>query len=117
MSALELSWLKGGEGKLVESDGNFAKISSSIPSPPGSTLEGNVDGTHGVFAVKVKNCKKRGSSIHNFPEEFSLATTPTAEEGSRAARNGPRLAAPTAFPRMVPSDIPLSAELPRVPAS
>ncbi|MGE0327899.1 MAG: hypothetical protein AB7S68_36650 [Polyangiaceae bacterium] len=59
MSALELSWLKGGEGKLVESDGNFAKISSSIPSPPGSTLEGNVDGTHGVFAVKVKNCKKQ----------------------------------------------------------
>lgn len=59
MSALEFAWLKGGDGLLVESDGNFAKISSSIPSPPGSTLEGSVEGTLGVFAIKVKNCKKQ----------------------------------------------------------
>lgn len=59
MSALEFAWLKGGDGLLVESDGNFAKISSSIPSPPGSTLEGNVAGTNGAFAIKVKNCKKQ----------------------------------------------------------
>ncbi|MCA9632576.1 MAG: hypothetical protein KC766_33215 [Myxococcales bacterium] len=59
MSVLELAWLKGGDGKLVESDGASARVSSSIPSPPGSTLEGKVEGMNGAFALKVKNCKKQ----------------------------------------------------------
>ncbi len=59
MSPLVFAWLKSGDGALVESDGKFAKVSSSIPSPPGSTLEGRVTEMDGTFAIKVKNCKKQ----------------------------------------------------------
>jgi len=57
--SLKLELLRGGDAELLSSDGAFASISSSIPSPPGSTLEGRATDFAQLFALKVKNCKKQ----------------------------------------------------------
>jgi hypothetical protein len=53
-----IKWTKGGEGKLEALAGEAATIRSTIPSPPGSRLEGTLDdGT--TVRVKIHACKKQ----------------------------------------------------------
>ncbi len=53
-----IKWTKGGEGKLETLTGEAATLRSTIPSPPGSRLEGTLeDGT--TVRVKIHGCKKQ----------------------------------------------------------
>ncbi len=57
--SLRLELSRGGDAELLSSDGALAAISSSVPSPPGSTLEGRASDFPQLFALKVKHCKKQ----------------------------------------------------------
>jgi hypothetical protein len=47
---LDVQWSKGGGAKLVAFDGEMIVLMSTIPSPPGSRLEG----TFGTMTLRVK---------------------------------------------------------------
>ena len=51
MSLLDLVWTKGGTGRIARLAGESVTVRSSIPSPPGSRLEGTL--TSGA-AVRLK---------------------------------------------------------------
>ena len=54
----KIVWAKGGDATLETLTGEAATIRSSIPSPPGSRLEGKLDdGT--TIRVKIHGCKKQ----------------------------------------------------------
>ena len=54
----KIVWAKGGDATLEALVGEAATIRSSIPSPPGSRLEGKLDdGT--TIRVKIHGCKKQ----------------------------------------------------------
>lgn len=54
MLTLELA--KGGSAVVLETDGDRVTLLSSLPSPPGSTLELSLEGE--AYRVKVRGCKK-----------------------------------------------------------
>lgn len=54
MVTLEL--VKGGSAVVLETDGDRVVVLSSLPSPPGSTLELMLEGER--YLVKVRGCKK-----------------------------------------------------------
>jgi hypothetical protein len=51
-----LSLAKGGQAAIIANDGDHVVVLSSIPSPPGSTLEARHEEL-GVL-VKVRGCKR-----------------------------------------------------------
>ena len=58
MQSANIAWSKGGTGALETLVGEAATLRSSIPSPPGSRLEGKLDdGT--TIRVKIHGCKKQ----------------------------------------------------------
>lgn len=58
MSQTKLVWAKGGDATLETLVGEAVTLRSSIPSPPGSRLEGKLDdGT--TIRVKIHGCKKQ----------------------------------------------------------
>jgi hypothetical protein len=54
-----LTWQKGGTATVEAFDGEAITFLSSIPSPPGSRLEGNFEGKTVKF--KIHQCKKQES--------------------------------------------------------
>ncbi len=51
--------LPDGQLAHIEStDGDKTTILSPLPSPPGSTVRGRVDGVACEFQLKVRNCRK-----------------------------------------------------------
>ena len=52
-----LTWERGGEGALVHLDGERARVRSSIPSAPGSRLEGTLAGGPRL-RIKVHRCRR-----------------------------------------------------------
>lgn len=62
MQSTSIRWQKGGTGTLVTLAGEAATITSTIASPPGSRLEGQLDdGT--TIRVKIHACKKDGEGF------------------------------------------------------
>jgi hypothetical protein len=53
------TWTKGGEADIVSVDGERIVISSTISSPPGSYLDGVLNGAGGI-RIKVRGCKRDG---------------------------------------------------------
>jgi hypothetical protein len=50
---------KGGEADITAASGDRVTLASTIPSPPGSTVDGALDdGT--PIRVKVRGCRKSG---------------------------------------------------------
>ena len=45
---------------VAESDGDKTTVLSPLPSPPGSTFRGQVEGVDAEFQLKVRNCRKQG---------------------------------------------------------
>lgn len=59
--------LKSGKAaSLVQSDGDKTVILSPESSPPGSTVEGRIEGISVAFQLKVKSCQRIG-------EHFSIS--------------------------------------------
>lgn len=54
---MKIQWSKGGEAELQTFDGEAISLVSSIPSPPGSRLEGTFGST--TLRVKVHQCKRQ----------------------------------------------------------
>ena len=54
MADVKIRWAKGGEAKLLALDPSTVRLWSSIPSPPGSRIEGTTDeDTPAVIKVKI----------------------------------------------------------------
>lgn len=53
---LVLALVRGGSAAVVETDGDRVTLLSSLPSPPGSTLELTLEGSS--YRVKVRGCKR-----------------------------------------------------------
>jgi hypothetical protein len=54
---MNVQWSKGGAAELIAFDGEMIALLSTIPSPPGSRLEGTF-GTM-TLRVKVHQCKRQ----------------------------------------------------------
>jgi hypothetical protein len=58
---VQLIWDKGGEARVLETDGSAIVVESSISSPPGSSLSGrNAEGI--AYHVKVRGCRRVSES-------------------------------------------------------
>jgi hypothetical protein len=54
---VQLTWDKGGQARVLETDGSAIAVESSIPSPPGSSLSGRTE--EGItYHVKVRGCRR-----------------------------------------------------------
>ncbi len=60
MAALVLDLARGGSAAVLETDGDHAALLSSLPSPPGSTLELSLEGTS--YRVKVRGCRRQAEA-------------------------------------------------------
>lgn len=71
--------LDSGEvAQVLMSDGDKTTIQSPRPSPPGSTVRGNIQDVEGEFQLKVRSCRKQG-------EHFVIdGRTQNATRGLRA---------------------------------
>ena len=52
-------WNKGGEAASIALDGERVTLASTISSPPGSSLDGVVNGGESI-RIKVRGCKRDG---------------------------------------------------------
>ena len=56
-----LAWVRGGEARIVGVVGNGIALRSTVALPPGSRVEGRVEGELAVVVrVKVNGCRKIG---------------------------------------------------------
>ncbi len=86
MSA-EFSWKKGGSGRLLELCGEQVVLSSTRPSPPGSTLEGTLVDPPGEvpsYLVKVRGCRKTGPECFRIEGRLTNLTREQRQAISRA---------------------------------
>lgn len=58
--SLAITLRQGKTAQLLETDGDKTVVASPIPSPPGSTLAGTIEGVATELQVKVKSCRKEG---------------------------------------------------------
>lgn len=64
MPALRLDLEGGGTANIIAIDGERVVLSSSVSSPPGSTLRGRLTGDDASIAVKVRSCRREpGDSV------------------------------------------------------
>ena len=64
LALARLVWLKGGEATIASLSGDAVVIRSTIPSPPGSRIEGQLVGLNGELGpnlrIKIHSSKKQG---------------------------------------------------------
>ena len=62
-----LTWTKGGSASFVAAKDDMVTLASSIPSPPGSRLEGTLAAPEGApevpVKVKIHRSKKTGDDV------------------------------------------------------
>lgn len=56
---------KGQRAAIVKTDGDQVTLSSSVPSPPGSSLDASLDG-HSL-RIKVRGCRKDPKNPEELP--------------------------------------------------
>ncbi len=57
---MHVAWAKGGEADVVAfDDDDRVTLSSTISSPPGSLVDGTLNGV-GSIRIKVRGCKRDG---------------------------------------------------------
>lgn len=59
--SLGLDLLGGGVARIEQSDGERVVLLSDVAAPPGSTLEGALDGD--TYQVKVRSCRLQGAQF------------------------------------------------------
>ena len=61
MSGCRVRWAKGGEASIVSLAGDAIGLRSTVPSPPGSRIEGELTGARPArLRVKVHASKRQG---------------------------------------------------------
>jgi hypothetical protein len=60
---LVVSLVNGASARVTLSDGDRTTIESTISSPPGSTLRGQIEGISCEFQLKVRSCRKTGEKF------------------------------------------------------
>ena len=58
----QITWKKGGTADVVASADDLTTVRSTIPSAPGSRIEGELEGGAAV-RLKVHRCKKAGDAF------------------------------------------------------
>jgi hypothetical protein len=53
---LSFSLSRGGTARLVETNGDFVTVLSSVSAPPGTPLEGELEGAG--YRIKVRACRR-----------------------------------------------------------
>jgi hypothetical protein len=56
--AVKVKWARGGEATITRVAGDLISLLSTVPSPPGSSLEGTLD-IGAALRVKVSGSKKQ----------------------------------------------------------
>ena len=51
-----LSLAKGGSARVLTVDGEWVSLLSSVAAPPGTPLEGALEGT--TYRIKVRSCRR-----------------------------------------------------------
>jgi hypothetical protein len=60
MSGVLVRWARGGEARLVSIDARAIVLRSTVPSPPGSRIEGTFESERPeVLRVKVHACRRQ----------------------------------------------------------
>ena len=57
-----IRWTKGGEAAVIEADDDRVTVRSTIPSAPGSRIEGLLP-SGGPFRLKVARCRAEGGGF------------------------------------------------------
>jgi hypothetical protein len=86
-SAMHLSFQKGGGAFVLSLTGDRITLSSSIPSAPGSRLDG-VLANGGALRVKVASCRKSEDPAPSFTIEGRLIDTTREVRAAIAALCG-----------------------------
>lgn len=50
------AWARGGSARLLETNGDLVSVLSSLSAPPGTPLEGELEGK--TYRIKVRSCRK-----------------------------------------------------------
>jgi len=69
MTALCLLLEAGGTATIASIDGERVVLSSSVSSPPGSTLRGRLAGDDLPIAVKVRSCRRESGDPASYTIE------------------------------------------------
>jgi hypothetical protein len=56
-------WTKGGEGAITAIDGDRVTAHSTVPSAPGSRLDGALNEGGGSLRIKVARCRRQGEAF------------------------------------------------------
>ena len=56
-----------GTAEVIELDGMLTALMASVPSPPGSTIRGTIEGGTQSYIVKVRGCRKQDDSTDEDP--------------------------------------------------
>jgi len=59
MSGVRIVWTKGGEAVVLALEDDAITLRSSVPSPPGSRIEGALEGPRELVRVKVHSSKQK----------------------------------------------------------
>jgi hypothetical protein len=60
MSGPRLQWSRGGEAQVVRADGDAIVLRSTVPSPPGSRIDGRLEGDPpATIRVKIHASRKQ----------------------------------------------------------
>jgi hypothetical protein len=93
MSA-KVTWSRGGEAAIVTLAGDAITLRSSVPSPPGSRIEGTLEGGD-TLRVKVHSSKKQDDGAFVIEGRAldmtrALRERLTGSDASRATSGEPR---------------------------
>lgn len=55
-----IEWYHGGEATLLAASADAVRLRSSVPSPPGSRIEGTlIDDSRAAVRIKIHTCKRQ----------------------------------------------------------
>lgn len=82
-----LVWAKGGEASFVRADGDSVSLRSTIPSPPGSRIDGTLSSEpRGPVRVKIHGSKKQDDGAFILEGRLIDATREVRERIGALAR-------------------------------
>lgn len=85
-----VAWSKGGEAELVAIDGDRVRVRSTIPSAPGSRIEGALAPTGKPIRLKVARCRReQGAGGFEFEIDGRLLDATREVRAEMAALVGP----------------------------
>jgi hypothetical protein len=93
-SAERPAWIleKGGEARLLETDGDHVTLESTRAFPPGSPLVARAEGTGETYRIKVRGSQRTGDGVFRVEGRFVNLSRPARDRLLTEAR-APKLEA------------------------